>query len=380
MEKQKLILGLLILLILSFCLERFFSFNLNSVSAGFFSPEKKISIENPKKDKKWEAGGTYEITWKIKEIEKVGIVLFRGKTPSWIARGILAEEKKYNWTIPAWEAFCQDCRIAIFEYPWQKGNKIDYSDYFIISNPKYPSCDVLSIETEIMHVSSDFPNLRKVFITDSKYTGNLGGLEGADQKCQEQAVKKGLAGNWKALLGDDQTIAVNRLQLNGIFIEAEPAITLPGGQRFCHRLLGENFEKFFKKFFNFSLVNQQKLEKNFLKDFSNVWLGRINETSLKKCSYIASSHPSKNISENYSSSISCQGWTLNSNRVPGYPPIGVYKPIFPQCYTAYGKLINAVGLAGLTSDKIKDKTGWEFFTPSQAIYCNESRKLLCIEQ
>jgi len=51
----------------------------------------------------------------------------------------------------------------------------------------------------------------RVFITSTPYTGNLGGLTGADSKCQEKADVANLGGQWKAWLSDSQTSAASRL-------------------------------------------------------------------------------------------------------------------------------------------------------------------------
>lgn len=42
---------------------------------------------------------------------------------------------------------------------------------------------------------------RIVFVTSTTYSGNLGGLAGADEKCQARATAAGLGGQFKALLG-----------------------------------------------------------------------------------------------------------------------------------------------------------------------------------
>ncbi len=59
-------------------------------------------------------------------------------------------------------------------------------------------------------VSSAPVNVR-AFITSTKYDGNLGGLTGADAKCQARAVAAGLTGTWKAWLSDGSTSAASRL-------------------------------------------------------------------------------------------------------------------------------------------------------------------------
>lgn len=69
----------------------------------------------------------------------------------------------------------------------------------------------------------------RVFITAASYNGNLGGLSGADAKCQARANTVNLGGTWKAWLSDDITTAASRLEhntagykdLNGNYIAAD---------------------------------------------------------------------------------------------------------------------------------------------------------------
>lgn len=51
----------------------------------------------------------------------------------------------------------------------------------------------------------------RVFVTSSTYNSNLGGLAGADAKCQERANAAGLGGNWRAWLSDSKASAAFRL-------------------------------------------------------------------------------------------------------------------------------------------------------------------------
>lgn len=53
----------------------------------------------------------------------------------------------------------------------------------------------------------------RVFVTSTTYTGNLGGVIGADTKCQERADAARLGGTWRAWIsgGSDSTSASNRL-------------------------------------------------------------------------------------------------------------------------------------------------------------------------
>jgi len=52
--------------------------------------------------------------------------------------------------------------------------------------------------------------LWRVFVTSQTYTGNLGGLAGADAKCQTLADAAGLRGTFKAWLSDGTTSAASR--------------------------------------------------------------------------------------------------------------------------------------------------------------------------
>jgi len=398
-----------------------------------FIGEKSLELISPNGNEIWQAGKTYQITWKAKNIGKVGIMLVKDKTPresEWIVKDFPAGKRKYDWQIFGWQEPRQDYKIAIVEYPWYEENKIDYSDKnFTILGPTFASCDNLSIEAEWSYLPSDFPNLRKVFITNTAFGGNLGGLGGADEKCQKEAEERGLEGTWKALLGDDTNLAVERLNLEGIFIEAEgkevlPATKIPNylwesfksflkktkkleekretvegaydvlGKYFekflgewekeqekktCHRLLGKNFEEFFKKLSDPLALNQEKLEEEFLKNLSNIWLGRINKESEKECITIFADWSPTDLSLNYSFTTTCQNWTISEERVPGYPPKENEKIELPVCYTPEGVRINAAALAGLSSGII-EKAGEKFFATSLGKACNLSQKLLCIQQ
>ena len=52
---------------------------------------------------------------------------------------------------------------------------------------------------------------RRIFLTALSYNANLGGLAGADQKCQESATGAFLGGTYKAWLSDSRTHARDRL-------------------------------------------------------------------------------------------------------------------------------------------------------------------------
>lgn len=73
----------------------------------------------------------------------------------------------------------------------------------------------LSLEEEIPNTlylnRPDAPPAKLVFATSSRYTANLGGLAGADAKCQQHASAAGLPGSYVAYLSDSNTHALNRL-------------------------------------------------------------------------------------------------------------------------------------------------------------------------
>ena len=52
---------------------------------------------------------------------------------------------------------------------------------------------------------------KRIFITTLQYTGDLGGLAGADQKCNTEAQAAGAGGTWKAWLSDATTDALTRI-------------------------------------------------------------------------------------------------------------------------------------------------------------------------
>jgi len=351
--------------------------------------KESIQVLTPNGAEEWEIGQTYEITWKAKGIEKVGIVLFKGAEPKWIAENIDAGLGKYEWKIYPGQEYGSGFWIVVLEYPWREGNEIDYSDGpFAITFPEMASCDYLSVEQEWLYLPNDLPNLRRVFITKETYTGNLDGFEGADEICQTEADTQGFEGVWHAFIGgdSDEDSAVERLKrtyngTGGVFISAEPSATIIRGAT-CHRLLAKDFEEFLTRLSDSVIINEEKFEQGFLQDMKNLWLGRINKESKKNCAGIAAalSDYYKSLVEKYSFTITCQNWTQGDKYVGGYPvPDGQPKPSFPACYTSAGQYTDAVALGGLASGTTgKDKD--EVFVLNEGKYCDNKQKLLCIEE
>lgn len=52
----------------------------------------------------------------------------------------------------------------------------------------------------------------RVFVTSTTYDGNLGGIAGADAKCQARAEAASLGGTWKAIISDTTTTAKSRMK------------------------------------------------------------------------------------------------------------------------------------------------------------------------
>ncbi len=346
---------------------------------------KNIKIIAPIGGEEWEVGRTYKISWKARGIDSVGIVLFKGNEPKWIAKNVPAGSGSYEWKIYPGQQYGDDYWVAIFEYPWQKNNKIAYSNgAFAIIYSGVFSCDAVSVQNGWPYVPSDFPKIRKVFITENTYNGNLEGLEGADKKCQQEAEAQGFWGSWHAFLGgdSDKDLAVGRIKntprkTEGVFVEAESSASLTNGTT-CHRLLGKDFNEFIARFSQSSVINERELGKNFSQKLSEVWLGRFDEKSKKNCiptsSFIGNSY--RELAEKYSLTSACQNWTKGNNFVEGYPvPTGQPKPSFPTCFTPEGKLTDAVALGGLAIG-----TAGGAFTPYQGRSCVNPQRLLCIEE
>ena len=351
--------------------------------------KESIQVLTPNGAEEWEIGQTYEITWKAKGVDKVGIALFKGSEPKWIVENISAGLGRYEWKIYPGQEYGPGFWIVVLEYPWREGNQIDYSDGpFAITFPETASCDYLSVDQEWLYLPNDLPNLRRVFITQENYTGNLDGLEGANEICQTEADTQGFGGVWHAFLGgdSDEDMAVERLKrtyngTDGIFIAAEPSATIIRGAT-CHRLLAKDFEEFLTRLSGSVIINEEKLEQGFLRDIENLWLGRIDEESKKNCTGIASalSDYYKSLSEKYSFTITCQNWTQEDKYVGGYPvPSGEPKPSFPSCYTLSGQYTDAVALGALASG-IAGKDKDAAFVLDEGKYCDKKQKLLCIEE
>jgi len=352
---------------------------------------KNVELLGPLGKEEWEIGQSYKITWEAEGVERIGIVLFNKLEPEWIAEGIPAGQGEYEWRILPGHDYGPNFWIAVFEYPWRKGNKISYSiSSFSITFPEMASCDAMSTQEEWPFLASDGPNIRKAFITEEKFNGDLDGFDGADEKCQIAAAEAGYTGEWTAFIGggaSDNT-AIKRLEatpraLEGVFVDAEPEATLLRGAT-CHRILGKNFIDFLSKFSDLEILNKERVRKEFLSKMDEIWLGRVDENSIRTCLYIPTSYGSFGVDvyEQYSYSVSCQDWTYGGKMVSEYNRYKDPDENFPTCFTPAGEATYAVASGGLSSDLIKLKKEDEvksYFLTDSGKYCSVKQRILCIQ-
>ncbi|MDD5606477.1 MAG: hypothetical protein PHN37_01265 [Candidatus Pacebacteria bacterium] len=345
----------------------------------FSTGVKGLKLITPNQGETWEIGQTYSIVWESQNIEKVGIVLFQGKEPQWIAKNINAKLKKHEWTIQFGQDFGSNYWIAIFEYPWHEKALIDYSiKSFTIAPSDYFTCEQGSIDQQWLYLPGDLPGLRKVFITSNTYKGDLGGLEGADQICQNEAQILELDGQWLAFMGGEQKgeTIVERLEkttkgLTGIFIEAKSDFDL-GRDQSCYRFIAKDLEEFLKIFSGNKSIYSRLLSPSFFAKIDKIWLGRINQESKETCIFLPDVSTFSYLSEKYSSSSTCQNWTREDSFVTGYREREEIN--FPQCFTPEGERTDAVRLGGLSSASFGVN-----FVSQQGKVCDTKQYLLCIE-
>jgi hypothetical protein len=76
--------------------------------------------------------------------------------------------------------------------------------------------------TESSNTGSPASELR-IFVSSVRYSGDLGGLEGADEKCTAVATAAGLSGQWMAWVSDDiaGVDAIDRIQGEGPWVRTD---------------------------------------------------------------------------------------------------------------------------------------------------------------
>lgn len=333
--------------------------------ANFFFSSKKISL--PSGESSLTAGQSYEIEWSSSNVDRVGIVLFGGEQPQWIAYNYPAGAQKFVWQSDPYQSAGSQYRFAVFEYPWKKGNVVAYSPAMItILGQKYVSCDSYSVEQNWPYLPSKHAGILRAFITQNTYSGDLGGLPGADEKCNQEAKKAGYEGNYIALLGTDDISARERVQKDGIFAEAGAVGQAVEGQA-CHRYLAQNIQKLLDKANLSREAAQIQFGASFNQSFGNLWLGRMTPAIEKKCLALGVDREGEMM---FSNSYTCQDWTVGKRAISGVADANLMR-----CYDLQGKNLVAK-YYGAAAIALGEQGGYALGAAS----CDTKRRLLCVEQ
>jgi len=333
----------------------------------FLLSTKQISIKAG--EASFKAGEAYAIQWSAKNVERVGIVLFNGDKAQWIATNLPGAAGKYVWNSDPYQAAGAEYRLGVFAYPWKKGNPIAYSPAPItIVGQKYVSCDDYSVEQGWPFLPGNYPNTRKVFITASTYSGNLGGLSGADADCAKEAQKNGYVGNYIAFLGTDSKSATERITKDGIFVEAEPIGALAEGKT-CNRMVAENIQKLIDKTRLAKSLAQVELSDTFYKRLGDVWFGRRTVTTETKCLPILK----QGVVGAFSGGYNCQDWAIGKRQI--YTGTVPAEADLMRCYDSEGKSVQA-NYYGAVAGNFDENGSYVIGGDT----CDANHHLMCIEQ
>lgn len=335
----------------------------------FLGSAKSLTFKTPGEPITITAGETYQISWSGRNISRIGLVLFKGDKPQWIVQNYPASAGKYDWTPFIYQAAGADYRIAMFEYPWREGNPIVYTPYQIeIVGPQYSSCDSYSIKAQWVYLPDNYEDMHRVFITNSTWTGNMGGLEGADAKCANEAEDRGYPGSYVAFIGSDEISATERIAVDGVFVEAEGTDKLAEGVS-CHRMIAPGLKDFLEKTRLSGELAGVELGDDFERQLRNVWYGRRTPQVDSKCLAISGT----GLTGAFSGTYTCQDWTIAGQKV--YSGNVPDEADLPRCYDATGNSVmaNFYGAAASTIDDSGQLgVGGDI--------CDVNRSLICIEQ
>ena len=336
------------------------NFLVSTKSLNFKTPAEPITIK---------AGETYTISWASRNVGRIGLVLFKGDEPQWIVQNYPASAGSYDWTPFVYQAPGADYRIAMFEYPWRQGNPLVYTSYQIeIVGPQYSSCESYSVERGWLYLPDNYNDIHRVFITNGSWTGNLGGLEGADAKCAKEAESKGYPGKYVAFIGDNDTSAAERITDDGVFVEADSTDKLAEGVG-CHRMIASSLKDFLEKTRLSAELASIELSQTFARKLGNVWYGRRTAQVDTKCLQILGTGHTGAFSGTYT----CQNWANEGRMV--YSGTVPDEADLPRCYDASGNNVpaNYFGAgASVVSESGQFGVGGDT--------CDVGRSLICIEQ
>ena len=94
-------------------------------------------------------------------------------------------------------------------------------------------CEVVGQDCKCVSPSEE-AGVGTIIVSSLKWTGAMGGLKGADAKCQQSAINAGLTGTWKAVMSDSSTSATSRLpnipyyNMNGLLVANNKADLFDG--------------------------------------------------------------------------------------------------------------------------------------------------------
>lgn len=171
------------------------------------TPTPSLTVVAPNGGETWTVGEIKRVSWTASNLRYVRIYIEdptisgSGSTNYIYDGALLASQGYYDWTIsqnqlPGGSSLPRNYRIRIDGLADATiGSSVIVKDYsnntFKIVLPQAAA--------------------KRVFVTSTTYNGNLGGLTGADAKCQARANATSLGGTWKAWLSDSRTSASSRL-------------------------------------------------------------------------------------------------------------------------------------------------------------------------
>ncbi len=89
---------------------------------------------------------------------------------------------------------------------------LDLNNDGVINTFDFGDLKTMLIQLKILRATTPTPAASKrVFITSTSYNGNLGGVAGANTKCQTQATAANLGGTWKAWISDGGALEAYQL-------------------------------------------------------------------------------------------------------------------------------------------------------------------------
>ncbi|MCD6478183.1 MAG: DUF1554 domain-containing protein, partial [Candidatus Aenigmarchaeota archaeon] len=152
-------------------------------------------------------------------------VLFVDKTKSYIGSSINIKVTGYDdldvltlYISGPWGQWAQNClgtqTKCTFSHVWTPTKPGTYTIWGgVMDNEGNMKWSKPVNVTILSTTTTTIPNQDKVivFVTSKRYNGNLGGLAGADAKCQELANNAGLGGKWVSWLSDFNTNAKDRI-------------------------------------------------------------------------------------------------------------------------------------------------------------------------